>query len=42
MKTTFKCCECEKEVEILHDNKCEECYDEEYSGCYGGGCIKGE
>jgi hypothetical protein len=25
---------------ILFDNKCGECYDNEYSGCYGGGCRK--
>jgi len=27
---------------ILYNNKCEECYDKEFSGCYGGGCIGGE
>jgi hypothetical protein len=37
-----ECSNCKKQVEELYDNKCEDCYDEEYSGCYGGGCAKGE
>jgi hypothetical protein len=24
------------------DNLCLDCYDERYSGCYGGGCVKGD
>lgn len=24
------------------DRLCLDCYDEKYSGCYGGGCIGGE
>ena len=38
------CSVCKELVEdgILYDKKCEECYDNEYSGCYGGGCIGGE
>lgn len=24
------------------DNLCLDCYDEQYSGCYGGGCVKGD
>jgi len=34
------CSECKEAVEdgVLYDNKCGECYDAEYSGCYGGGC----
>jgi hypothetical protein len=27
---------------ILYNGMCEDCYDNEYSGCYGGGCIGGE
>jgi hypothetical protein len=38
----MECSKCNKEVEELYDMKCEECYDEEYSGLYGGGCIGGE
>ena len=36
------CKNCNKVVPVLHDNMCEECYDDVYSGCYGGGCIGGE
>jgi hypothetical protein len=38
------CIKCKKEIEnnIVYDKKCEDCYDKEYSGCYGGGCIGGE
>lgn len=40
---TYKeCSKCEKSTNTLYDGKCEKCYDEEYSGCYGGGCIGGE
>jgi len=36
------CLECKEIVEdgILYNNKCGDCYDKEYSGCYGGGCRK--
>jgi hypothetical protein len=37
-----RCSKCSKETKDLYDNKCEECYDNEYSGCYGGGCVGGE
>jgi hypothetical protein len=37
-----ECSKCEKIVDILHDDMCEECYDEKYSGCCGGGCCGGE
>jgi hypothetical protein len=36
------CSRCSRVVSTLYDNKCEDCYDQEYSGCYGGGCIGGE
>jgi hypothetical protein len=36
-----KCSRCKKPVIYLHDGKCEDCYDAEFSGCYGGGCIGG-
>lgn len=37
------CSSCNKDVTDgeLHDKKCEDCYDNEYCGCYGGGCVKG-
>ena len=42
--TDKHCSNCKNDVkdEILYDGKCEHCYDNEYSGCYGGGCIGGE
>ena len=35
-----QCSRCSKEVETLHNNLCEDCYDEDFSGCYGGGCLE--
>lgn len=35
-----QCTKCGAIVEQLYDRQCEKCYDEEYSGCCGGGCRK--
>jgi len=39
---SHNCIRCNKVVDIVYDKMCEECYDDEYSGCYGGGCIGGD
>jgi hypothetical protein len=41
-KDTVCCQVCDKVIKdgVAYDGKCEECYDDEYSGCYGGGCVK--